>query len=171
MLKEEKDSLTAVVEFETPEEADYALSKEAKGFDGHEISIERGQSTTLYVTNYPAHADEAWLRNLYNPFGEIVGIRFPSLKYDAHRRFCYVQFASAEEAIAATQLDGTDVEGLKLVSKISDPNAKKKRQDSGLSRRESNPGRPRIVCLLTSAGGSQIWVQRATTCSGRLTKS
>ncbi|XP_014552979.1 hypothetical protein COCVIDRAFT_29750 [Bipolaris victoriae FI3] len=136
VLKEEKDSLTAVVEFETPEEADYALSKEAKGFDGHEISIERGQSTTLYVTNYPAHADEAWLRNLYNPFGEIVGIRFPSLKYDAHRRFCYVQFASAEEAIAATQLDGTDVEGLKLVSKISDPNAKKKRDGATSEGRE-----------------------------------
>lgn len=136
VLKEEKDSLTAVVEFETPEEADYALSKEAKGFDGHEISIERGQSTTLYVTNYPAHADEAWLRNLYNPFGEIVGIRFPSLKYDAHRRFCYVQFASAEEAISATQLDGTDVEGLKLVSKISDPNAKKKRDGATSEGRE-----------------------------------
>lgn len=136
VLKEEKDSLTAVVEFETPEEADYALTKEAKGFDGHEISIERGQSTTLYVTNYPAHADEAWLRKLYCPFGEIVGIRFPSLKYDAHRRFCYVQFASAEAAIAATQLDGTDVEGLKLVSKISDPNAKKKRDNATAEGRE-----------------------------------
>ncbi|KNG48511.1 pre-mrna splicing factor [Stemphylium lycopersici] len=136
VLKEEKDSLTAIVEFETSEEADYALTKEAKGFEGYNISIERGQSTTLYVTNYPAHADEAWLRKLFSPFGEIVGIRFPSLKYDAHRRFCYVQFASAEEAIAATQLDGTDVEGLKLVSKISDPNAKKKRDGATSEGRE-----------------------------------
>jgi RNA recognition motif-containing protein len=135
-MKEEKDSLTAIVEFETSEEADYALSKEAKGFEGHNISIERGQSTTLYVANYPAHVDEAWLRNLYSPFGDIVGIRFPSLKYDAHRRFCYVQFASAEEAVAATQLDGKSFEGVKLVSKISDPNAKKKRDGATAEGRE-----------------------------------
>jgi RNA recognition motif-containing protein len=127
VLKEEQDSITAIVEFETPEEADYALSKEAKGFEGHNISIERGQSTTLYVTNYPASADEAYLRKLFGPFGEIVGIRFPSLKFDTHRRFCYVQFDNAENAVAATQLDGTDAEGLKLIAKISDPKAKKKR--------------------------------------------
>lgn len=136
VLKEEKDSITAVVEFETPEEADYALSKEAKGFEGHNISIERGESTTLYVTNYPPHADEAYLRKLYEPFGEIVGIRFPSLKFDTHRRFCYVQFAKAEDAIAATHLDGTDIEGLKLVSKISNPQAKKQRDSATVEGRE-----------------------------------
>ncbi|KAF1833444.1 hypothetical protein BDW02DRAFT_379633 [Decorospora gaudefroyi] len=136
VLKDEKDSLTAIVEFETREEADYALSKEAKGFEGHNISIERGQSTTLYVANYPSHADEAWIRKLYSPFGEIIGIRFPSLKFDAHRRFCYVQFASAEEAIAATQLDNTDVEGFRLISKISDPHAKKKRDGATAEGRE-----------------------------------
>lgn len=136
VLKEEKDTLTAIVEFETPDEADYALTKEAKGFEGHDISIERAQSTTLYVTNYPAHADEAYLRKLFNPFGDIVGIRFPSLKFDTHRRFCYVQFDNAENAIAATQLDGMDIEGLKLVSRISDPKAKKKRDGAVTEGRE-----------------------------------
>jgi RNA recognition motif-containing protein len=136
VMKEEKDSVTAIVEFESSELADYALSKEAKGFEGHNISIERGQSTTLYVANYPAHAGEEWLRNLYSPFGDVVGIRFPSLKHGAHRRFCYVQFASAEEAVAATQLDGKDVEGLKIVSKISDPDAKKKRDGATAEGRE-----------------------------------
>lgn len=126
-LKEEQDGLTAIVEFERPEEADYALSKEAKGFDGHPISIERGQSTTLYVTNYPSHADEAYIRQLFAPFGQVLGVRFPSLKFDTHRRFCYVQFDNANNAVAATQLDGTKVEDLKLVAKISDPQAKKKR--------------------------------------------
>lgn len=136
VLKEEQDSLTAIVEFETSEEADYALSKEAKGFEGHNISIERGESTTLYVTNYPAHADEAWLRKHFSPFGEIIGIRFPSLKFDTHRRFCYVQFTKAEDAVAATKLDGTEVEGLKLVSRISNPNAKKKRDGATAEGRE-----------------------------------
>ncbi|UPX12765.1 Splicing factor [Ascochyta rabiei] len=136
VLKPEQDSLTAVVEFETSEEADYALSKEAKGFKGHNISIERGESTTLYVTNYPAHADEAYLRKHFAPFGEIIGFRFPSLKFDTHRRFCYVQFANAAQAVAATQLDGTDVEGLKLSVKISNPQAKKKRDGATAEGRE-----------------------------------
>lgn len=136
VLKEEQDSVTAVVEFETSEEADYALSKEAKGFEGHEISIARAQSTTLYVANYPAHADEKYLRDLFGPFGEIIGIRFPSLKFDTHRRFCYVQFDNAENAVAATQLDGKDIEGLKLISKISDPKAKKKREGAITEGRE-----------------------------------
>jgi RNA recognition motif-containing protein len=129
VLKEESNSMTAIVEFELPEEATYALSKEAKGFEGRPISIERGQSTTLYVTNYPAHADEAYLRKLFSPFGDIVGMRFPSLKFNTHRRFCYIQFDNAEAAIAATQLDGSDVEGFKMVSKISNPLAKKERRD------------------------------------------
>jgi RNA recognition motif-containing protein len=136
VLKEEQDSLTAVVEFETPDEADYALSKEAKGFDGHAISIERGESTTLYVTNYPAHADEAYLRKLFGPFGEILAFRFPSLKYDTHRRFCYIQYATAEDAVAATKLDGTDADGLKLNVKISNPKGKKKRDGATAEGRE-----------------------------------
>ena len=136
VLKPEQDSMTAVVEFETSEEADYALSKEAKGFKGHSISIERGESTTLYVTNYPAHADEVYLREHFAPFGEIIAFRFPSLKFDTHRRFCYVQFANAAQAIAATQLNGTDVEGLKLNVKISNPQAKKKRDGATAEGRE-----------------------------------
>lgn len=136
VLKPEQDSLTAIVEFETPEEAEYALSKEAKGFKGHSISIERGDSTTLYVTNYPAHADEVYLRKHFEPFGEIIGFRFPSLKFDTHRRFCYVQFTNAAQAVAATQLDGVDVEGLKLNVKISNPQAKKKRDGATAEGRE-----------------------------------
>lgn len=135
-MKPEKDSMVAVVEFETPEEADYAMTKEAKGFEGKDITIKRGESTTLYVTNYPPHADEAYLRNLFEPFGEIIGMRFPSLKFDTHRRFCYVQFANSDDAVAATRLDGTDVEGLKIIAKISNPNVKKKRDGATAEGRE-----------------------------------
>ncbi|KAL5116902.1 Splicing factor [Pleosporales sp. CAS-2024a] len=136
VLKEDLGTMTAVVEFETPEEAEYALTKEAKGFQGQEISIERGQSTTLYVTNYPSHADESYLRSLFAPFGDIICVRFPSLKFDTHRRFCYVQFDSAEHAVAATQLDGADVEGFTLTAKISDPKSKKRREGAITEGRE-----------------------------------
>lgn len=135
-LKPEKDSMVAIVEFESSEEAEYALMKEGKGFEGHDITIKRGQSTTLYVANYPAHADEAYIRKLFETCGEILSIRFPSLKYNTHRRFCYVQFAKSDDAVGATKLDGTDVEGLKLIAKISNPDAKKKRDGATAEGRE-----------------------------------
>ena len=136
VMKPESGSMIATVEFETPEEADFAITKEARGFEGNPITIKRGESTTLYVANYPAHADETYLRKLFSPFGEIIEMRLPSLKYNAHRRFCYIQFSSSSEAVAAAKLDGTDVEGLKLVAKISDPNAKKQRGGATAEGRE-----------------------------------
>lgn len=61
-------------------------------------------------------------------YGDIVDIRFPSLKYNTHRRFCYLQFKSSNQAQAATQLDGQPLGGkLKLVAKISDPGHKQDR--------------------------------------------
>lgn len=61
-------------------------------------------------------------------FGEIIDVRFPSLKYNTHRRFCYVQFRTAQEAEAATTLDNSAVgENLHLVVKISDPTKKQER--------------------------------------------
>ncbi|KAF1948982.1 hypothetical protein CC80DRAFT_282681 [Byssothecium circinans] len=135
-LKQEKDSVTAFVEYETVEEAEYAMTKQAKGFEGKEITIKRSESTTLYVANYPPHADEAYLRELFSPFGEIHGIRLPSLKFDTHRRFCYIQFANSDDAVAATKMDGEDIEGFKLIAKISNPNAKKKRDGATAEGRE-----------------------------------
>lgn len=56
-------------------------------------------------------------------------MRFPSLKYNTHRRFCYVQFKSASEAIAATKLDEKVVgDNLHLQVKISDPSRKQDRR-------------------------------------------
>jgi len=69
--------------------------------------------------------------------GEIVDIRFPSLKYNTHRRFCYVQFSSAEAAERATTLDGQQLgEKERLVAKISAPNQKKDRSSATAEGRE-----------------------------------
>jgi RNA recognition motif-containing protein len=123
------DTATATLEFESKEDVLSALTKSMKTFDGNSIEIQVGTNTTLYVSNYPPEADETYIRNLFKQFGEIFKVRFPSLKYNAHRRFCYVQFSSASEAEDATSLDGKTVEGnFKLQAKISDPNAKKDRQ-------------------------------------------
>ena len=50
------------------------------------------------------------------------------MKYNTHRRFCYLQFKSSNQAQAATELDGQRLGGkLKLVAKISDPGHKQDR--------------------------------------------
>lgn len=70
-------------------------------------------------------------------YGEIVDIRFPSLKYNTHRRFCYVQFKLSSEATSATELDGEDLgDNLKLLAKISDPGQKKPREGAMYDGRE-----------------------------------
>jgi RNA recognition motif-containing protein len=61
-------------------------------------------------------------------YGDIIDVRFPSLKYNTHRRFCYVQFKSSTQAEAATEQNGKPVDGkLKLVAKISNPEIKEHR--------------------------------------------
>lgn len=56
-------------------------------------------------------------------------MRFPSLKYNAHRRFCYIQFKSPSQAQAATELHGQTLDGkLAIVAKLSDPENKQARQ-------------------------------------------
>jgi squamous cell carcinoma antigen recognized by T-cells 3 len=59
------------------------------------------------------------------------------LKYNTHRRFCYVQFETADQAIAATKLNSTFVgEGLNLQVKISDPSQKQDRHGPMYEERE-----------------------------------
>lgn len=52
----------------------------------------------------------------------------PSLKYNTHRRFCYVQFRLPGSAYEATQLNDSVVdENLRIVVKISDPSKRESR--------------------------------------------
>lgn len=62
-------------------------------------------------------------------YGDILDVRFPSLKYNTHRRFCYVQFQDSGAAYRALEVNGTKVDGseLSLVVKISDPARKQER--------------------------------------------
>lgn len=56
---------TATVEFESPEDALFAQTKETKKFDGESIQITLGTSSTLFVTNFPPQADENFISELF----------------------------------------------------------------------------------------------------------
>ena len=66
-----------------------------------------------------------------------MSVRLPSLKYNQRRRFCYVQFLTAEEARAATAMHDKALDGQhRLVALISDPDAKKNRSGAVTEGRE-----------------------------------
>ena len=138
-LKTEADnqSSTALIEFQTPEEAQSALLRDGKYFVDKQIQVIPGTGLTLYVTNFPPTTDDLQLRNLFKGCGEIFSIRWPSLKFNTHRRFCYISFRTAEGAAAATKLDGQSLGGVyKLVSKYSNPAKKKDREGAMAEGRE-----------------------------------
>ncbi|KAG2417311.1 hypothetical protein HFD88_008530 [Aspergillus terreus] len=125
---EDGNSETAIIEFNSRDEALVAQTRDQKLIDENTIEVQLGSNSTLFVTNFPPTADEKYIRDLFHEYGEIIDIRFPSLKYNTHRRFCYVQFKTGEAAQNATKLDGTVVgNNLHLVAKISDPSRKQDR--------------------------------------------
>lgn len=124
-LVPEQDSQTATIEFENKEEASFAQSKAIKPFEDREIKIKFAAGTTLWVTNYPPEADQAYIKDLFKDCGDIVDIRFPSVAGNVRRCFCYVQFLTPAMAEKGTSLHGKDLGGRhKLTARISDPGDK-----------------------------------------------
>ncbi|KAK0644653.1 splicing factor-like protein [Cercophora newfieldiana] len=137
-IQRKGDSAVALVEFRTPDEARSALLRDGKPFGEREVQVTSATDCTLYVTNYPPEADDAYIRKLFKGCGEIHSIRFPSLKYNTMRRFCYLTFRDRASAAAATKLDGKSLEGgkFKLSAKISDPGMKRRREGAQAESRE-----------------------------------
>jgi RNA recognition motif-containing protein len=132
-------STTALIEFRSNEDVQSALIRDRKYFTNsdRQIRVQTAAGLTLYVTNFPPAADDRYFHDLFKDCGTIFGIRWPSLKYNAHRRFCYISFRSAEGAAAATQLNGTKVEGGYMLSvAYSDPSRKKAREGALAEGRE-----------------------------------
>lgn len=130
LVREEKaNSSTALIEFSSPEEAQSALLRDGKYFGQSQLTVKSGHDLTVYVANFPPVADEAYIRNLFKDCGEILSIRWPSLKVNSHRRFCYISFRDQEASANAVKKEGKVLEGrYKLLAKYSDPNHKKARE-------------------------------------------
>ncbi|KAL7946618.1 hypothetical protein V8C42DRAFT_321217 [Trichoderma barbatum] len=135
--EEDGHSSTAMIEFSTPEEAQSALLRDGKFFGQSQINVQSAHDLTIYVTNYPPAADEKYIRRLFQDCGDILSIRWPSLKVNTHRRFCYVSFRESEASAKAVAKEGTLLEDrYKLLAKYSDPNRKKSREGAVAEGRE-----------------------------------
>ncbi|KAJ5266867.1 hypothetical protein N7478_009675 [Penicillium angulare] len=125
---ENSNSQVAMIEFDSKDEALSALTRDQKSFGENTIDVQLETGSTLWVTNFPETADDVYIHGLFDKYGRIVEIRWPSLRFRNDRRFCYVQFASSTAAHNATELDGTTSEqGHKLTAALSDPSLKQKR--------------------------------------------
>lgn len=128
---------SALIEFSTPEEAKSALLRNGKYFGQSQLSVASGHDMTIYVTNYPPAADEKYIRDLFKECGEILSVRWPSLKVNTHRRFCYISFRNREASARAVQQEGTVLDGkYRLQVKYSDPSQRKKREGAVAEGRE-----------------------------------
>lgn len=56
----------AMIEFETKDDALAALTRDQKSFNGNTIEVQLDAGSTLWVTNFPPTADEAYIRGLFS---------------------------------------------------------------------------------------------------------
>lgn len=59
------DSEAAVVEFETKEDAESALTRDQKRLGDNVVDVQFYTNSTLWVTNFPATADDEYLHSLF----------------------------------------------------------------------------------------------------------
>ncbi|KAH8114308.1 hypothetical protein DFH11DRAFT_1593741 [Phellopilus nigrolimitatus] len=136
-ITEMSNSHVGTVEFSERESVAAALTKDKKRISGQEISVHLAWQSTLYATNFPEKADDGFIRQLFGKFGVIFDVRWPSKKFKATRRFCYIQFTSPDAAQAALSLHEKELEpGLPISVFISNPGRKKERTDAGANDRE-----------------------------------
>lgn len=133
----DQSTSTALIEFKTTEEAQSALLRDGKYFGQSQLRVTSGHDLTLYLANFPPAADENFIRDLFKDCGTILSIRWPSLKVNTHRRFCYVSFRDRDATAKATSMDGSLLEDkYRLVAKFSDPGQKKRREGALAEGRE-----------------------------------
>lgn len=63
---EDETADIAMIEFETKDDALAALIRDQKSFDGNTIEVQLDAGSTLWVTNFPPTADEAYMRDLFS---------------------------------------------------------------------------------------------------------
>jgi RNA recognition motif-containing protein/tetratricopeptide (TPR) repeat protein len=127
----------ANIEFASESDIQRALTKDYKTIRGNEIRVQRLQNNTLFVTNFPPTYTKDKIFELFGSVGAIASIRFPSLKFNSNRRFCYVELTETSNAQAAVGLfNGKEIDGFTLSVQISDPSSKQARSGATEEGRE-----------------------------------
>ena len=62
----DEDSVSALIEFDSREDAIAAQTRDRRVIDEHTIEVQIRIDTTIYVTNFPPTADEAYIRDLFH---------------------------------------------------------------------------------------------------------
>ncbi|KAG1772332.1 hypothetical protein EDD22DRAFT_429843 [Suillus occidentalis] len=131
------ETLVATVEFYDRGSVPAALTKDKKRIHETEIGVHLAWRSTLYITNFPEKFDDTSIRDLFGQYGLIFDVRWPSKKFKATRRFCYLQYTSPSSAERALELHGRELEPDRAISVlISNPERKKERSDADANERE-----------------------------------
>lgn len=155
-MLEHEDKVSAIVEFTEKEGALAAATRDKKKIGDNQVSVILGSGTTLYVTNYPESlGSEKAMRDIFEKHGTILEIRFPSKVIIKSRRFCYIQFASAEEAQRGLDNDGMYMDGLRMSVMISNPSKKKKRTDADAPKKSTASARSFVPLALKPRQGAK----------------
>lgn len=73
------------------------------------------QQNKLYVGNFPFSVDEAQLRELFSPYGEITELALITDRETGRSKgFAFITFATQQAAEKALEMDGKDVGERKL---------------------------------------------------------
>lgn len=74
IVEDDGQSATATIEFDSKEDVLSAQTRDMKTFDGNSIEVQIGTGSTLFVTNFPPTADEAYIRDLFKKVRQLVHI-------------------------------------------------------------------------------------------------
>jgi squamous cell carcinoma antigen recognized by T-cells 3 len=66
LLTPDDDSVSALIEFDSKEDAIVAQTRDRKVVDEHTIEVQIGSESTLFVTNFPPTADEAYIHGIFS---------------------------------------------------------------------------------------------------------
>jgi squamous cell carcinoma antigen recognized by T-cells 3 len=66
LLPPQDNSTSAVIEFDNCQDAEFSLSRDQRDFAGQTIEVQLGGGCTIFVTNFPPEADEAWIRTSFS---------------------------------------------------------------------------------------------------------
>lgn len=133
------NSRFAKIEFYSHDESLAAITKTHKRMGNNEIIVEHLEGCTLWMTNFPPDFDVKHLKQLINSIDVVVlSVRLPSKKFNSNRRFAYIDVTKASDvAKCVNELNEKEINGYKIVVKVSNPLERTKRTDSAsLERRE-----------------------------------